>query len=199
MEAVDERTISLLSRATTNAHFIGSRAKIDACKNHGLCGYTAHYLSEAMLSCRNGNIPWSDGPLLVEVPPQMNPHFESTLKRMVAPVLAAGHNVMVFTLPDHRRKTHRATWIDQWNRRYGKTVFTFVKRCITTFVPDHTDNRHVYIASNIKLPADADTDSVPSRSTTCHLWALPQGCRTVGPIPAEDVGYTSCRQDDQSP
>ena len=49
-------------------------------------------------------------------------------------------------------------------------IFRFVRRGIRTFVPDSDDNRQVYVASTCHLPDDTDSDSIPTKGTTCGLF-----------------------------
>ena len=152
------------------AHVIGSRQKLSICKDHGLSGCTLHRLSDAMRARNKDHLPWQGKQLLIEVPPQMNPGFEHTLKSLVLPAINSGTSVAVFSVPDGKRQSQRHTWLDIWNKVHGTDIFRFVRRGIRTFVPDSGDNRQVYVASTCHLPDDADSDSIPTRGTTCGLF-----------------------------
>ena len=90
-------------------------------------------------------------PLVIEVPPVMQPRFERTLKALVAPALANGQNVAVVCLPSGRRVTQKTTWVNQWSRRIGK-CFQFVTRCMCAFVPDTPEHRAIYVGTSATLP-----------------------------------------------
>ena len=106
-------------------------------------------------------------PLVIEVPPVMQPRFERTLKTLVTPALANGQNVAVVCLPSARRVTQKTSWVNHWSRRFGK-CFQFVTRCMCALVPDAPEYRTVFVGTSVTLP-EHNCDHIPHRGSTISM------------------------------
>ena len=119
--------------------------------NENQQGYHRHRMGDQTRSEKNHKHTFEGKPLLVEAAPSMAPRFEQTHRHMVSPTLESGYPVAVFCIPSNRRTTQKATWADNWNRRY-KSYFSFVQRCLCAFDNTQREHRLLCIGTNMPLP-----------------------------------------------
>ena len=110
-----------------------------------------HRLSDAVRSEKKDMTHLTCLPSIFEVPPVMQPRFETTLCTLVDTIVQSQQQFAVVCMPSFRRVSQRCTWVSHWNRRFSSRC-RFVTLCLCELSPYTVEHRHVLVGTNVELP-----------------------------------------------